>query len=117
MTIAEAREKSKSLVAKIPRDMLIISILILASSASFVLGYLAGLDAGQGSGVAGGGEESPLVTASTTGQIVASKGGTKYYFLSCAGASRISDANKVWFASASAAEEAGYALATNCKEN
>lgn len=116
MTIAEAREKSKSLVAKIPRDMLIISILILASSASFGLGYLAGLDAGQGSGVAGV-EEFPGTTASTTGQIVASKGGTKYYFLSCAGASRISDANKVWFASPDAAEEAGYSLATNCKEN
>ena len=115
MTIAEAREKCKSQLAKVRRDMLIISILILASSASFGLGYLAGLDAGQGSGVAGG-EEFPLTVASTTGQIVASKGGTKYYFLSCAGASRISDANKVWFASVDAALSAGYTLAANCKD-
>jgi hypothetical protein len=45
MTIAEAREKCKSLVAKAPRDVLIIAVLILACLLSFGLGYLAGLDA------------------------------------------------------------------------
>ncbi len=44
MTITEAREKCKSLVAKVPRDVLILGILVLASSVSFWLGYLAGLD-------------------------------------------------------------------------
>ena len=73
MTIAEARDKCKNLAAKVPRDAIIITVLILASSMSFGLGYLAGLDAGKGS-------ESPIVTADlTTGQYVASKSGTKYY--------------------------------------
>ena len=46
MSIAEVREKCKSLVAEAPRDALILGILVLASSLSFLLGYLAGLDAG-----------------------------------------------------------------------
>jgi hypothetical protein len=45
MTIAEARDKCKNLIAKVPRDALILAILIVASSLSFGLGYLAGLDA------------------------------------------------------------------------
>lgn len=45
MTIAGAREKCKSLVAKVPRDVLILAILVLASLFSFGLGYMAGLDA------------------------------------------------------------------------
>ena len=109
MTIAEAREKCKSALGRVPRDVLIIAILFLASSASFGLGYLAGQDAGQGS------EASPLAAATTSGQFVASKNGTKYYLPGCAGAGRISDANKVWFISASAAQSAGYAPATDCK--
>lgn len=116
MTIAETREKCKSLIAKVPRDVLVIAVLLFSSSVSFALGYLAGIDTGQGSGITL--EESPttaLSTASTTGQIVASKNGTKYYLPSCAGAERISDANKVWFASVAAALTAGYAPAANCK--
>jgi len=111
MNIAKAREKCKIFFQKIPRDVLVIIILILASSASFGLGYLAGLDAGQGSEV----KLQELPAAATTGNFVASKTGTKYYLPSCAGADKISDANKVWFASASAAAAAGYAPAANCK--
>ena len=102
--------------------MLILGVLVLTSSVSFGLGYLTGLDAGAGVPV-------PIVTealsqsigdASTTttsaaGRVVASKNGTKYYPAGCAGANRISDANKVWFASVAAAMNAGYALAANCK--
>ena len=46
---------------------------------------------------------------------VASKNGTKYYPPDCAGADRISDANKVWFISGAAAMKAGYEPAANCK--
>ena len=109
MTIAEAQEKCKGALGKIPRDMLIIAVLVLASSASFGLGFLAGRDVGQGS------EVSLLTVEAATGQYVASKTGTKYYPLDCGGASRISEANKIWFASANVAEIAGYSLATNCK--
>ncbi|HQT83171.1 MAG: hypothetical protein B7W98_01460 [Parcubacteria group bacterium 20-58-5] len=113
MNIAETREKCKTFVAKMPRDTLIIGVLILASSASFGLGYLAGMDAGQGSAAASA--ESPAEPLSTPArQVVASKNGTKYYLPECAGANRISDANRVWFASPAAAESAGYAPAANC---
>ncbi|MSU74226.1 hypothetical protein EXS57_00410 [Candidatus Kaiserbacteria bacterium] len=123
MTIAEVREKCKSVVARIPRDILVISTLLLVSSLSFGLGYLTGKDVGQGSRV--GNSESPLVSTpetlravestSRTGQVVASKNGTKYYPLDCAGIDRISEANKVWFASPAAAVAAGYTLAVSCK--
>ena len=120
MTIAEAREKCKSLVAKIPRDILIVGVLVTTSSLSFGLGCLAGQDTGQGSEVPL--RELPLTTppvdltaAIQSGQVVASKNGTKYYLPTCSGADRISAANKVWFASPAAAAAAGYAPATNCK--
>lgn len=113
MTIAESREKCKSLIASVPRDVLILTILILASSASFGLGYLAGFDAGQGSDLSLA--LPSFVASSTEGNIVASKGGTKYYLPGCAGADRISDANKIWFVSTEAALSAGYTLAANCR--
>ncbi|MEK7086399.1 MAG: hypothetical protein AAB951_01265 [Patescibacteria group bacterium] len=119
MTIAKVREKCKSALDRVPRDVLTIGILILASLASFWLGYLAGLDAGRfesegkGSGVL---LEAPATSSTVSPEwVVASKNGTKYYMPNCSGADRISDANKVWFASASAAQASGYALATTCK--
>ncbi len=134
ITIAEVREKCKNLLASlptgqagIPRDVLIIAILVLASSASFGLGYLAGRDVGQGSGITL--QELPPVTllqaptseaptqpvgAGSVG-VVASKNGTKYYLPSCSVADRISAANKVWFASPALAVAAGYTPAANCK--
>ncbi len=116
MTIAETREKCKSLIARVPRDVLSIAMLVLVSSLSFGLGYLAGEDAAQVSRISL--EEAPLlsppVTTTTAGEVVASKNGTKYYLPTCAGADRISEANKVWFASISAAQKAGYSPAANC---
>lgn len=117
MTIAETREKCKAILARVPRDVLVLGVLLLASSISFTLGLLAGLEAGQGGGMST--LESPTaiseIPATTTGQFVASKSGTKYYLPECSGAARISSANKVFFASASAAVAAGYAPAANCK--
>ena len=120
LSIAEAREKCKTLIAKIPRDMLTIAVLVLASFASFGLGFLAGLDADLSAQAGqGGGLEivasTTEVGASTEGGVVASKNGTKYYLPSCAGAEKISAANKVWFVSTSAARAAGYTPAANCK--
>ncbi len=95
-----------------PQDVLLVIVLILACLASFGFGYLAGRDAGQGSEVAI--ESSPFV-ATTSGSVIASKNGTKYYLPWCAGADRISDTNKVWFASVETAQAQGYAPASNCK--
>lgn len=49
------------------------------------------------------------------GQLVASRGGTKYHFPWCSGAQRISGANKIWFNSVEEARKAGYTPASNCK--
>ncbi len=127
MSIADIRERCNVALAKlpaVPKDVLLVGILLLSASASFGLGYLAGRDAtGQGSPIslvitpaadttqaAGDPPASPGV-----GQYVASKNGTKYYLTSCAGAKRISEANKVWFTSVAAATTAGYTPAANCK--
>jgi hypothetical protein len=52
--------------------------------------------------------------APQTGPIIASKNGKKYYFSWCSGISRISDPNKIYFASAAEAEKFGLSLAANC---
>lgn len=94
---------------------MVLGILVLASSASFGLGYLAGIDARQGSiDVIIGQTPTPGVGVPTGSVgIVASKNGTKYYLPECA--NTISEANKVWFVSADAARAAGYTPAANCK--
>lgn len=48
-------------------------------------------------------------------QVVASKTGKRYYLPWCGAAQRISDKNKIYFASALEAEKAGLTKATNCK--
>ena len=119
MIIAEAREKCKTLgarlraIGQLPRDALILGVLLFASLLSFCLGYLTGLDA----------QVMPLIVEERTrmpknegGEIVASKSGVKYYYANCSGASRIAEANKVYFASKAEAEGAGYTLAVNCSE-
>ena len=52
--------------------------------------------------------------ASNRGQYVASKNSNKYHLPSCSGAKRISEANKIWFASKEEAEGQGYTPAGNC---
>ena len=58
---------------------------------------------------------APAAGAATSGPIVASQNGTKYYYANCSGVSRISAANKVYFATPAAAAAAGYQLASGCK--
>jgi hypothetical protein len=50
-----------------------------------------------------------------TGEVVASKTGTKYHFPWCSGARTIAEKNKIWFNSAEEARKAGYQPASNCK--
>lgn len=54
----------------------------------------------------------PLTAA--TAQYVGSKSGNKYHLLTCSGAKRIKEENKVFFATAAEAEAAGYTAAANC---
>lgn len=50
-----------------------------------------------------------------SGEVWASKTGSKYYFPWCGALSRIKPENRVSFGSATLAKEAGYEPATNCK--
>jgi len=127
MIVSEFAARSKLVLQKIPRDVLIVAILFFSSSASFGLGILAGRDIGQGSGFSiteipltaspQGGPSAAAVPAAIPagGQVVASKSGSKYHLPWCSGAQAIKEENKVWFASREAAEAAGYEPAANCK--
>ncbi len=140
MNIADVRERSKrllatvrreglgALAAKVPRDVLVVLSLLLVAATSFGLGMLFSQQEGQGSVLV---ETMPLATSTlgaagaagapasaaplpAGGQVVASKNGSKYYLPWCGGAKRLSEATKVWFASAADAEAHGYAPAKNC---
>ncbi len=63
----------------------------------------------------GGGEGTSISSAPAEGSVVGSKNGTKYHLPHCSGAGSIKEENKVWFASESAAQAAGYTRAGNCK--
>ncbi|MEN9647778.1 MAG: Metal binding domain of Ada [Candidatus Parcubacteria bacterium] len=78
-------------------------------------------------GVTIGTFEGPVFTDSTTGAtkssvigtlttVYASKTGKKYYYNDCSGLARIKEANRVSFASAALAEQAGYTIAAHCHQ-
>lgn len=58
---------------------------------------------------------NPPISADQSGQVVASKNGTKYHYPWCAGAKQISEKNKITFNSIEEARTAGYTPASNCK--
>ncbi|MEX0877480.1 MAG: hypothetical protein WDZ40_01290 [Candidatus Spechtbacterales bacterium] len=49
------------------------------------------------------------------GEVVASANSDKYHYLSCPGAKRIKEENKIYFKDAEEALRAGFVLAGNCK--
>ena len=118
--------RGKQGLSSAPSYLVPVLILILASSASFGLGVLAGKDMGTErapkaqSGIQIG--TSALVTPipgsseapRELGVYVASKSGTRYYLPSCSGAGRIKEENKVWFQTTLDAEAAGYTPANAC---
>jgi len=60
------------------------------------------------------GAEPTSASTSAEIQLVGSKNGTKYHFLTCPGASQIKEENKVFFDSFASARAAGYEPAANC---
>ena len=63
----------------------------------------------------GGLPASVVQPAKTSAErVVGSKNGSAYHLPDCAGAAKIKEENKIWFASAALAEEAGYRPASNC---
>ena len=90
--------------------------------ASFTNGNFSAIDTAVASGSAERSESQPapvsasamIAGESAKGMLVASKNGTKYHFPWCAGASQISEKNKIWFNSYEEAQKAGYTAASNC---
>lgn len=131
MSIKEILKKCKSFLAPTDnKDFLIIIIIILSSLASFGLGRLSkieenktpiiieGSSTGNSAAVIKAGlpiKQIGLPAEQIGGNYVASKNGTKYYFPWCGAAQKISEKNKITFASKEEAEKAGYQPATNCK--
>lgn len=122
----------------VKEDIFIVSAIILIGLAGFGLGKLSALEKGrepvsiksasfasstiinQTAGVQKF-DNIPLSAAALVasdgakGLLVASKSGTRYHFPWCAGASQITEKNKIWFDSYDQAQIAGYTPAANCK--
>ncbi len=94
----------------------LIALVFLVALASFGLGRLSALEDARPPvsivEVPTSAEQRPMALG---GLLVAARSGSVYYYPWCAGVSKISPANKVWFESEAAAKKAGYAPAKNCK--
>ena len=126
MSIKDIAKKIKGKSLKINHDIFIIFSLILIGLCGFGLGKLSALEKSR-SEIQITHPNTPAITniplsaaamvsgESAKGLLVASKSGTKYHFPWCAGASQISEKNKIWFNSYQEAKNAGYSAAANCK--
>jgi hypothetical protein len=115
--LTEITKQCKSAFEKYEPELYVGSVVILVAFLAFGPGRMSEIENGR----------EPVrieqtVTTSTDGQarlsdgqVVASNTGTKYHLPWCSGAQRISEANKIYFASKAEAEKAGYAPAANCK--
>lgn len=127
MILTDLRHKIKSFLSFLDRkDVYMALLIILTALSSYILGTLSGISRGDAPvTIRNAGavltatpvvpQEKPIAPPSTTqGLYVGSKSGTKYHLPTCSGAQRISEANKVWFATKAEAEQAGYTPALNC---
>ncbi len=114
---------------KIKNDLYIIIMIILVGTASYGLGKISSYEKGKTpisvlktkeymlSTVSEGvfeTEKNNVQNTNTSGEVVASKSGTKYYHPWCSGVSRIKEENKVWFKTIEEARSTGLTPATNC---
>ena len=131
--IKDFYEKHKSLAKNLKNELLSILVIFFVALSSFGLGILFERDhQGQGSVKSVENSLNEMIeekeagqkalvletgpeTEPQSGEVVASKNGTKYHFPWCGGAKQISDKNKITFKSAEEARKAGYTPASNCK--
>ncbi len=107
------------------RDIAIIIVLISLAVTSFSIGYYAGNHKNVPTITMRDNSCIPPVTeasikegerlAQGNNTIVASKSGTRYYYVWCSGVSRISAKNKVYFNNEEEAEKKGYTKASGCE--
>ncbi|MEK9131940.1 MAG: hypothetical protein AAB447_03455 [Patescibacteria group bacterium] len=118
-------KKALGAVGTVANDHVAFSLiaLVLVSASSFALGRLSiaeqyrepvRIEYSQDATVA-----KALISTKTPeailGGVVASKSGSVYYFPWCAGALKIAEANKVWYATEGQAKAVGLRPAANCK--
>jgi hypothetical protein len=133
--IAGLKGRGKQALSRVPDGALVAATLVLASSASFGLGFISGREAGEKGEVQilereiaeatlGAPPAAPVASAAVVsqaavpvtagGQYVASRNGSKYYLPFCGSVKNIKEENKVWFATKEEAEAKGYQPAANC---
>ncbi len=129
MNIQEYKRKIKYFIRKTASDEIYtISLIILVGFGGFGLGRLSvtveskepvriiqNNDAAAVLSSTHRAQDTPTPSVALEGKYVASKSGTKYHFPWCGSASRIKEANRVWFDSKEDAQRAGYSPASNCK--
>ena len=122
------RAYSRDKGLKIKDDIYIIITIILVGIGSFGLGKLSGFEKNkvpisiqktQDVMYATVIESTAKVnqtdsSVQVSGEVVASKSGTKYYYPWCTGVSKIKEENKVWFKSIEDARLTGLTPASNC---
>lgn len=108
------------------RDLYVVVLIILISAMSYGLGRLSKIqenrvpvqieNPGQvlGSSISNTANIGSLEQDDSSGKYVGSINSDKYHLPWCSGATRISDGNKVWFASKADAQAQGYVPAGNC---
>lgn len=115
-TIPEWRQKIKVFADDAIAEWGLVAIVFLVALAAFGLGRLSGLEDVRPPVSIG---EAPSAQKPTNlvmgGFLVASRTGSVYYYPWCSGAQKILPANQVWFATESAAQQAGYHAAAACK--
>ncbi|MBX9906484.1 hypothetical protein K2X96_01130 [Patescibacteria group bacterium] len=84
-----------------------------SGTSSLIAAPIMGIPAGKPTNISSK-EVTNTPSVPSSGSYVASKKSDKYHLPWCSGAQRISEENKVWFASKEEAEAAGYAPAGNC---
>lgn len=113
MTLLEMKKKIKSASEKLnSKDFFFAAVILLVGFASFGFGRLSKLSETREPVKV---EQASLAVITAGGKVVASKSGTKYHFPWCAGASQISEKNKIFFSSIEEARKSGYTPASNCK--
>lgn len=143
MSIRDITEKIKGFtqiraprLRVLPDDLFLGLIIILVAFGAFGLGRLSKIEgaktpirienepevtadtfgslAGNEKGSVGTTQTASIIGA-TTGQLVASKSGKKYYYPWCGGVQKIKEENRIYFASKTEAEARGYTPSSTCK--
>ena len=134
MRLTNISEKIKAF-PDLPKDIFVLLVIFLVGAGAYALGREGALSEKRGAelrivssaekstvgatddarALSAPSPQAEVEVASPQGMYVGSRGGTTYHLPWCAGAKRIKEENKVWFASKEEAVGKGYKPATNCK--